>query len=532
VAAPVGGSAHAHSFVLITAVSARKRLDAAYRRFLGLMSDQFSAAVARAVRRHQESERAERLAELDRAKTAFLSTVSHELRTPLTLVLGPLQNLLEQPDTAGSPEVQSAYRNARRLLRLVNTLLDFSRIEAGRMAFRPRPTDVAALTRDCASLFTSLAAARGLELRVDCAEPVLAEIDRDMWEKIVLNVVSNAVKYTRHGHVGVRVEHRDGSAVLVVSDSGIGIPSDEVPLIFDRFHRTLSDLTPSVEGTGLGLALVRELATIHDGTAVVHSTPGVGSTFVVSVPALDPADDVMLPEPLDNGHAIDVDALFDDAAASNGNGAEAASGGAARVLVVDDNRDMREFLARALAPLAEVDLAEDGRDALIRARRQSPDLIVSDVMMPVIDGVGLLAALRAEPELAEVPVILLSARADHESLIAGLDAGAADFLAKPFSTGELRSRVRTNLAAVQLRKARAADAAEALRRREQQALELNDRIVQGMIVARMALDAGQLETVVSALDSSIKGASTIITELLGDPAGLLRSTPADLEMNP
>jgi len=261
------------------------RLDDRYRGFFELMAAQISATIANARAYEEERRRAEALAAIDRAKTAFFSNVSHEFRTPLTLMLAPLEDLLGKSAEEGGENralLEVAHRNGLRLLRLVNTLLDFSRIEAGRVEASYEPTDLAALTAELVSNFRSACEKAGLGLTVDClplADPVY--VDRDMWEKIVLNLVSNAFKYTLTGGIGVRLRAAEGAAVLSVTDTGCGIPEHEIPRLFERFHRVEGASGRTHEGTGIGLALVQELVKFHGGTVEVESTYEKGSTFTV-----------------------------------------------------------------------------------------------------------------------------------------------------------------------------------------------------------------------------------------------------------
>src|SRR6185295_1598776 len=273
--------------VLVLGISSRIALDEGYAAFAELATAQVAAAVADAGAYEAERRRAEALAELDRAKTAFFSNVSHEFRTPLTLMLGPLAEALARTDlpAAAAEELGVAQRNALRLQKLVNTLLDFSRIEAGRVQAAYEPADLAAYTAELASCFRSAVERAGLGLSVDCpplGQPVY--VDRDMWEKIVLNLLSNAFKHTFEGEIAVALRPGGDHAELVVRDTGVGIPAEQLPHVFERFHRVPSARSRTHEGTGIGLALVRELARLHGGTVEVASGEGEGAVFTVRVP--------------------------------------------------------------------------------------------------------------------------------------------------------------------------------------------------------------------------------------------------------
>lgn len=464
--------------LVIAGVSPRLRLDDLHRSFLELMASQIATSITNARAYQEERKRAEALAEIDRAKTAFFSNVSHEFRTPLTLMLGPLDEALAAPVQdlpQRRDDLAMAHRSGLRLLRLVNMLLDFSRLEAGRLQASYEPVDLAGFTAELASEFRAAIEKAGLQLTVDCpqlAQPVW--IDRDMWEKIVLNLVSNAFKFTLDGGITVRVSQRDGRAVLSVEDTGIGIPAHELPQVFERFHRIEGARGRTHEGTGIGLALVQELAKLHGGSVEVKSTLGTGSIFAVSVPLGTghlPPDRLRAQRTLvstaigaqpyieealrwlpggspANTAPVDVeDTLLPERPAVTRPGAERST-----VLLVDDNVDMREYVRRLLAPHYDVRTADDGIAALEAMRTQPPDLVLSDVMMPRLDGFGLVRKVRADATLARLPVILLSARAGEEASIEGLEAGADDYLTKPFSARELIARVTANLKMAELRR--------------------------------------------------------------------------------
>ncbi|MET0386797.1 MAG: ATP-binding protein [Polyangiales bacterium] len=468
---------------LVAGVSARLPLNDAYRAFLELLATGIASSFAQARAYEQERQRAEALAELDRSKTSFFSNVSHELRTPLTLMLGPIEEELRERDEPLPParleRLQIAQRNTLRLLKLVNALLDFSRVEAGRIQSWFQPTDLAALTAELASNFRSATEQAGLALVVDCPplpEPVF--VDRDMWEKIVLNLMSNAFKHTFEGRIGVALRARDGFVELSVSDTGVGIPDSEQPRLFERFHRVKGARSRTHEGTGIGLALVDELVAAHGGEVQVRSQLGEGSVFTVVLRFgrghLDASRVAAAATPLaatDQMHAFVQEALHwlpvkpgesvKPVASANDNAAVTASLAPAgalgtrrpyRVLWVDDNADMRDYVSRMLAQHYELHVFSDGLAARDAALSVVPDLVLSDIMMPGLDGFGLLRALREDPRTRTVPVILLSARAGEESAVEGLAAGADDYLVKPFAARELLARVRTHLELAALRR--------------------------------------------------------------------------------
>ncbi len=451
------------SGVLVAGTSPRLILDDAYASFLLLVASQIGTGIASAQALEDAKARAEALAELDRAKTAFFSNVSHEFRTPLTLMLGPTEEALASQDRAlRGDDLETVYRNERRLLKLVNTLLDFSRIEAGRVDARFEPTDLSALTTDLSSAFRSAVERAGLFLSVECPSlPSPVYVDREMWEKIVLNLISNAFKFTLTGGITVSLAGQGRHAVLTVRDTGVGIAPDDLPRIFDRFHRVENVKARTHEGSGIGLALVQELVAMHHGTIEVSSAPGSGTVFTVSFPfgaAHLPPERVGVGRPL-SSTAIDAGPYVEEALrwlpdASHAFRAAPLEPGdetPVHILVADDNADMRDYVVRLLGVRWNVETACDGTQALDAARRMRPDLILSDVMMPGLDGFELLRLLRADERTRGIPVILLSARAGEEAQIDGLHAGADDYLVKPFTARELTARVQAQLVRAKFR---------------------------------------------------------------------------------
>jgi PAS domain S-box-containing protein len=504
--------------VLVAGVNPAGRLDSDYQTFFDLIAVQVASAIQNARTREEERKHIEALAEIDRAKTAFFSNVSHELRTPLTLMLGPVDNLLTENGDL-SPVVREqlsvASRNGSRLLRLVNTLLDFSRIEAGRIQAIYEPTDLSALTMELASVFRSATEKAGLQLELDCPPlPAPVFVDREMWEKIVLNLLSNAFKFTFQGGISVSVRETEGWAELRIRDTGVGIPEEQLPRLFERFHRVENTRSRTHEGSGIGLALVQELTKLHDGTVRAESVLGKGSTFIVSVPlgkAHLPAGRIggapsLEPRASDAASFVD-EALrwLPDADATNLHEfpsalksgtmphattpeTQAGSLSRPRVLVADDNADMRQYLVRLLAPYYEVRAFPDGRSALDAVRQVAPDLVLTDVMMPNLDGFGLLNELRSNPETKTVPVILLSARAGESSRVEGMQQFADDYMVKPFTARELLVRVSTHLKMARVR----SEAAERERRLRAEADLERKRLRDSFILspAAMALLSG------------------------------------------
>lgn len=494
------GQEHPAGF-LVAGINPYRRFDAEYLGFVGLLAGQIAASLGSVRAYEDERKRAEALAELDRVKTTFFSNVSHEFRTPLTLMLGPIEDFLRDSTLRENPErlasLELLHRNALRLLKLVNTLLDFSRIEAGRIQATYEPTDLSEATVELASAFESAVDSAGMQLIVDCPpldQPVY--IDREMWEKIVLNLLSNAFKFTLEGEIEVRLRQTDTQAILSVRDTGTGIPPEALPHIFERFHRVEGARARTHEGTGIGLALVQELAHLHGGQVGVESEYGVGTTFTVAIPL----GTAHLPQERISGArtlastALRTDAYVEEAlrwlpeaGSRDGSGlsdleesvliaegrTEAGSAEArTRLVVADDNADMRDYIHRLLAPHYDVEAVTDGEAALAVIARERPALVLSDVMMPRLDGFGLLKALRSDPDTRTIPIILLSARAGEEAKVEGFEAGADDYLIKPFSARELLASIRAHLELARVRQ----ETEMALRERQAEIEGLNIRL--------------------------------------------------------
>ncbi len=461
--------------VLLVAPHPLRPLDEGHRRFLDLLGDQVGQVVSLATARADEQARLEALAAIDAAKSELLSSVSHEFRTPLTLLLGPLEDALD--GRAGGLDLATLgamHQGAHRLLRMVNDLLDIARIDAGGRVVDPEPTDVAGLTEELLEPFRGAAARSGLafDARIDHAIGAV-ETDPRLWEKILLNLVSNAVKYTHTG--GITVELRaDGDEaaagehlVLRVADTGVGIAADEVDRVFERFHRASGSVGRSIEGTGLGLALVAEAAHAQGGTAAASSQVGEGSSFEVRLPLARVGAGATVPARGGDRTASAAMAMALELAGElpgSLTGVPAADAARAdapltmhppdwlrpegerpTILVVDDSQAMRSRLERVLGEVGAVVTATDGEQALAVLRHSPVDLVVTDVMMPRLDGVGLLRAIRADESLAPVPVVVLSARAGAEAATHALEIGADDYVVKPFTRTELLARCRASL---------------------------------------------------------------------------------------
>ncbi len=422
--------------------------DGDHERFLGLVADQVGQILTVTTARAREQARLEALAALDAAKTTFLSNVSHEFRTPLTLLLAPLEDVLDgREEVIERAEAEVMHGSAHRLLRLVNALLDVARIETDGLTASPETTDLVQITHDLLQSFEIAAHRLGLVFKTELDPDLgLVVVDPELWEKIVLNLVANAIKFTPRGSVGVALTCRDEHVVLRVTDTGVGIPGSDLDRVFDRFHRVQNSGGRSIEGAGIGLALVAEAARAMGGSTTAESELGVGSTFEVVLPLLRGTDT----QPSQWGlHLEAAQALARDVAPHGDMGSEPVSlpgqTGGPHILVVEDNAAMRSRVTRVLSTLGQVTTAPDGLEALEVLRSRRVDLVVTDVMMPVLDGLGLLKEIRGDDALRSTPVIMLSARAGSEAAAGAIDAGADDYVVKPFTPGELLARCRTSL---------------------------------------------------------------------------------------
>lgn len=428
--------------------------DEKYSSFFRLVADQVATSFADVHVLEEERKRAESLAEIDRAKTIFFSNISHEFRTPLTLMLSPVEDALNDPRTIPDNKLRMevVYRNGLRMQKLVNTLLEFSRIEAGRVEGKFERVDICTLTEDLASTFRSAIEKAGMQLEFTCTK-ITGDVyvDPEMWERIILNLVSNAFKYSKKGKIIVGVMQQGNEVLVSVSDTGVGIPQDQLSKIFERFHRVENTEGRSLEGTGIGLAMVKELVKLHSGTIEVSSEPGKGSVFTISLPMGKqhfPEDKISKTSQTNtiykHAEAFVEEALKWSDGLPKENELAWNNGTQYKVLLADDNADMLQYVNRLLSDEFTVITAGDGEDAWQKALIHKPHLLLSDIMMPRLDGLGLLKKMRSHPDTKNTPVIFLSARAGEEAKVEGLDAGADDYLVKPFTAKELMVRV-TNL---------------------------------------------------------------------------------------
>ncbi len=452
---PLTRARQKHPYAIISAaLNPFRQVDDSYMQFFQLINDRVSIEINKMLVLDEEQKRAEALIEIDKAKTTFFSNVSHEFRTPLTLILGSLEEMLKNQsrDASDRESVEITHRNALRLLRLVNNLLDFSRVSDGKIRVQYQLTDIAKFTTALATGFRSIIEKVGLvfHIRINAViQPVY--IDREMWEKIVLNLLSNAFKYTLKGHIEVSLTTENNLVLLKIADTGVGIPEDELPKMFQRFHRVQNVTGRSYEGTGIGLSLIKELVTLHSGDISVTSKMGKGTVFTVAIPT----GKLHLPKESIVEKEVDFNAFISDAflveatsfinQPTNLEVNPQVAEDAPTIMVVDDNADMRVYIQTLLQNHYHVVTANNGMDALHKIQKQKPSLILSDIMMPVMDGIQLVKEIKKNPSTVLLPTILLSARAGEEAVIEGYDTGADDYLSKPFSAKELLARVRSQI---------------------------------------------------------------------------------------
>jgi signal transduction histidine kinase/response regulator RpfG family c-di-GMP phosphodiesterase len=405
-------------------------------------------------------QQAERLIEADRLKTEFFQNISHEFRTPLTLSIGPLESACSRKEDLPYEQAAIALRNSRRLLRLVNQLLDLQRLDAGRMQPSFRPCDLVSFCSSTAESFRSYCDKKGLHLITQLQDCPLLYLDLERFDKVIYNLLSNAVKFTPEGGtITLTVEPAGAHCLLQVKDTGIGIRTEQIPYLFERFRQAEGSASRSYEGSGLGLALVKELVELHGGQISVESVYGGGSTFTVWLHVgsthLPPEQVLEIPAEFHSSKAAvelaDVEADLSDAEFASENfeplepvNSETAVG---TVLVVDDNPDLRFYVSGILRDSGfAVLLARNGEEGFAVAKSRRPDLIVTDLMMPVVSGLDLIKMLREDEELKGTPAILLTAKADEDTRIEGVERGADAYLSKPFNDRELLAEVRNLLA--------------------------------------------------------------------------------------
>ena len=392
--------------------------------------------------RHQANQlkiQAEKLQELDRAKSRFFANISHEFRTPLTLIKGPIEQLERNfTERLNRETVKMIRRNANRLLNMVNQLLDLSKIDEGSLKLSPTEGDVYKCLRAASSSFNSHAAQRNMDYRVQIPQTLLwASFDRDKLENIIYNLLGNAFKFSGDGSViSFICEYSEYGLQILVSDTGKGIPEEKLPFIFDRFYQIDSGYTREKGGSGIGLSLSKDLVELMDGTIAVTSEMGKGTFFTVQLP---------IQEIKTRSKKMEVEEIFDDNTTSTSNPFELIKRdkrSVPSILLVEDNGDMRHFLKDYLIKSYKVKEAANGQTGLQKAIADPPDLIITDLMMPKMDGIELCKILKTDVHTSHIPVIMLTAKAGMDNKLEGLETGADDYLTKPFSGKELLIRTK------------------------------------------------------------------------------------------
>ncbi|MEL6880208.1 MAG: response regulator, partial [Cyanobacteria bacterium J06607_10] len=427
------------------------------------VANQAAIAVQQANLYQKSKHQAEQLLELDQQKTAFFQNISHEFRTPLTLTIGPLESAVERGEGLDAGQSAIALRNSRRLLRLVNQLLDLQKLDAGKMKPTFRPCDFANFTTEVVEAFQNYCERKQIELRteIEICSPVYLDIEK--FDKVLYNLLSNAMKFTPAGKsITVRLKEVGNKAQLQVQDEGIGIREDQIPHLFERFRQADGSANRHYEGTGLGLSLVQELSQMHGGDVSVQSVYGEGTTFTVELPLGAghlPADQVIEQTlSTEKGRAavelsdIEMASATADSdislpPAAEGAATERQSFEGSQILVVDDNPDLRAYVSSVLQRQGyQVNTAEQGAAGLEMATAHGPDLIITDLMMPGVNGLEMIERIRKDAALQGTPIILLTAKVDNETRLEGVEQGADAYLSKPFNDRELLAEVRNLLA--------------------------------------------------------------------------------------
>ncbi|HKJ40795.1 MAG TPA: ATP-binding protein, partial [Sunxiuqinia sp.] len=408
-------------------------------RYLVLMKERMN------VRVEEERREAQRIHELDSLKLKFFTNISHEFRTPLTLILSPVEKLLAKVgDTTDQRQLSLIHQNARRLLNMINQILDFRKMEMQGLSYQPSHGDLIQFMQDVVASFRELSENKNIDLRLVTELPELTvEFDRDKLEKIMFNLLSNAFKFTpNNGLVIIQIELQDETPtnqrlIIRVKDNGIGIAPEQAEKIFDRFYQSESSQQVAEKGTGIGLSLVREYVQLHGGTVLLESAPGVGSSFTITLPVVldeqhQKVEQKTATPQLEEKPVFSVENNFE---------AVSVNGGKATVLITEDNDDLRTYLKEQLAEKYQILEATNGKEGLASLRENMPDLIISDLMMPEMDGIELCKQAKSDPITCHIPFIMLTAKTSEQQQLEGLQIGADDYLTKPFNLQILEAKV-------------------------------------------------------------------------------------------
>lgn len=440
------------------------------------VSEQAAIAVQQARLYQTTRQQAEMLMELDRQKTEFFQNISHEFRTPLTLMVGPLETAVAQKQGISAEQAAIVLRNSRRLLRLVNQLLDLQRLDAGRMQASFRPCDLREFVTQIVETFRPYCEKKGIRLVTELQACPDVYLDLEKFDKVVYNLLSNAMKFTpAGGAITIDLRQQGGTWLLQVQDTGIGIRDDQLPHLFQRFRQAEGSVNRSYEGTGLGLALVKELVEMHGGEIHVTSHYGQGSTFIITLRTgcdhLPAAQIVNEQAELQSSRAAvelaDIETELQDLEATDQALEEGGDSNGLRILVVDDTADLRTYVSGILRQQGyQVFTARNGEEGFQVAQAQRPHLIVTDLMMPKVSGLDLIRMVRLDEDLRGTPVILLTAKADEDTRLEGVERGADAYLSKPFTDRLLLAEVRNLLA---------------LKEKEQRMVELNQYLTESVL---------------------------------------------------
>lgn len=474
-------------------------------------------------------EQAERLLQLDKQKTEFFQNISHEFRTPITLIQGPLESAVNTGEGLSYNQSAIALRNSRRLLRLVNQLLDLQRLDAGRMQPSFRPCDLVEFVSQIVESFRPYCEKKSLHLVAELNPCPTVYLDMEKFDKVVYNLLSNAMKFTPEGgSISVKLQPEDNHCILQVQDTGIGIIQEQIPQLFERFRQAEGSENRSYEGSGLGLALVKELVELHGGKITVESVYGRGTTFnlwlvvgnthlptqqVSDTPVeintsrayVELADLELVESTTEHIESINLPLLTEtqnpqpEATAASTNVDSQHS-----ILVVDDNPDLRTYVSDILRRSGyQVQTARNGYEGFGKAQTIAPSLIVTDLMMPMVTGLEMIRMIRSEEKLKGTPIILLTAKVDEETRIEGTEHGADAYLAKPFNDRELLAEVRNLLA---------------LKENERRVLELNTYLTES-VLKRFLPPALVAKAAAGSLSLDLRPEPRLITVLFSDIVG-------------
>ncbi|MCX5962449.1 MAG: response regulator [Cyanobacteria bacterium] len=447
-------------------------------RLVESVAEQASIAVQQANLFQTTRQQAEKLIELDRAKTEFFQNISHEFRTPLTLMLGPLETAVSQRVGLSVDQSSIALRSSRRLLRLVNQLLDLQRLDAGEMRCRFQSCDLADFVHQIVETFGAYCEKKGIQLLslLQPCDPVYLDLEK--FDKVVYNLLSNAMKFTPSGGtITVSLEPSGDSVLLSVKDTGIGIREDQISVLFERFRQAEGSVNRRYEGTGLGLALVKELVEIHGGQIQVSSEYGVGSVFVVTLPVgsghldasqiEDEHSELQMARAMVEFADLDIELQSLDQEEGFEEVLAADEAPAKRILVVEDTTDLRNYVAGILRSQGyRVLTARNGEEGFQMAELHRPHLILTDLMMPKVSGLDLIRMIRGNADLCGTPIVLLTAKADENTRLEGVERGADSYLSKPFNDRLVIAEVRNLLA---------------LKENEQRMVELNEYLTESVL---------------------------------------------------